>query len=112
MENTSWRYSWNWRKYGGSHKKSVEMHLKLMQETKWKGVVMWEAISVIWSLIVSPISVKAAKENLFKWLANNFVSLDKEARVRLSENVSSCADAVKDVPGYDRFFKTCLEYSI
>ena len=94
-----------------SCKKCVEMHLKLMQETKWKYVVMWEAISAIWSLIVSPSSVKAGKENLFKWLTTNFVSLDKEARVKLSENVSSCCDAVKDVSGYDRFFKTCLEYS-
>ena len=72
-----------------SCKKCVEMHLKLMQETKWKYVVMWEAISAIWSLIVSPSSVKAAKENLFKWLTTNFVSLDKEARVQLSENVLS-----------------------
>ena len=73
--------------------------MKLMQETIWKYVVMWEAISAIWSLIVSPSSVKAAKENLFKWLTTNFVSLDKEARVKLLENVSSCSDGVKDVIG-------------
>ena len=58
---------------------------------------------------MSPSSVKEAKESLFKWLTTNFLSFGKEARVKLMENFSSCTDALKDVPGYDPFYKTCLE---
>ena len=97
-----------------SHKKSVEMHLKLMQETNQKGILhgwTWEVISVIWDLIVSPSSVKEAKESMLEWLTTNFVSLNKEARVKLSETLSSCTGALKGVPGYDRFYKTCLEHA-
>ena len=97
-----------------SHKKSVEMHLKLMQETNQKGTLRgwtWEVISVIWDLIVSPRSVKEAKESMLEWLTTNFVSLNKEARVKLSEILSSCTGALKGVPGYDRFYKTCLQHA-
>ena len=93
-------------------KKSVEMHLKLMQESQLKGFpIEWEVISVIWSLIVSLNSLSDVKESLFKWLTTNFLSLEKEARVKLSETLSLCTDSLKDVPGYDRFYKTCLEHA-
>ena len=94
-----------------TYKKSVEMHLKLMQETQWKGWWRWEVISIIWGLIVSPKSLSEAKESLFKWLSTNFVSLDKKARVKLLETLYLCSDALKDVPGYDGFHKTCLEHA-
>ena len=97
-----------------SHKKSVEMHLKLMQETNQKGILhgwTWEVISVIWDLIVSPSSVKEAKESMLEWLTTNFVSLNKEARVKLSETLSSCTGVLKGVPGFDRFYKTCLQHA-
>ena len=68
----------------------------------------WKVISVIWDLVVSPIVLPEAKGMLFTWLSKHFPLLDKEARVKLSGILTFCSDSLKDVPGYDRFYRASM----
>ena len=90
-------------------KKSVEMHLKLMQKANRS---LWDtgALSVIWDLLVSPSTVPEAKECFINWMITNFETFNKEERVMLFTNLSQSTDALKDFPGYIHFHTlVCLE---
>ena len=85
----------------------MELHLRLMRLIQ-VSKCSWKVISVIWDLVVSPIVLPEAKGMLFTWLSKHFPFLDKEARVKLSGILTFCSDSLKDVPGYDRFYRASM----
>ena len=85
----------------------MELHLRLMRLIQ-VSKCSWKVISVIWDLVVSPIVLPEAKGMLFTWLSKHFPLLDKEARVKLSGILTFCSDSLKDVPGYDRFYRASM----
>ena len=96
-----------WGSEGITYERRVELHLRLMRLIQ-VSKCSWKVISVIWDLVVSPIVLPEAKGMLFTWLSKHFPLLDKEARVKLSGILTFCSDSLKDVPGYDRFYRASM----
>ena len=91
-----------------TYKRSVELHLKLMELADAEGQWSWKVISVIWDLVVSPIVLPEAKGWLFDWLSTHYVSFNNDIRVKLTGRSTLCSDSLKDLPGYSHFHGTCL----
>ena len=92
-----------------THEESVRLHLGMISDIVLEDRLQWsmEAVQWIWGEMLN--SVAEVKPIFMDWFSDKSNIFGKDANSCMTVILSSCDDAIKQVPGYD---KACSVYNV